>query len=112
LSKYESQISGFREIRLSGDITNDGAVNMDDVHAFNAAFGQVGTNLAADFNNDNMVNLEDFAILRGNFGMISGSGVPGGLSPAPVPAPEPATMFVLFSAVPLLLKSRKRRRKA
>ena len=107
-------------IPLPGDADGNGAVDLADAYILNATFGQTrtetGPELQADFNNDYTVDLKDFVILRTNYGMVSGSGVIPDIGDAPLPtpvlAPEPATVFVLFGAAPLLLKLRNRRRKA
>jgi hypothetical protein len=115
LSVYYDQISAIRLIPLPGDADYNGAVDIADARIFQSTFGHTGPDLEADFNNDDVVNLADFAILRSNYGMVSGgSTVPTGGAPLLMPGiiPEPTTVFILVSSVPLLLKSRKRRRTA
>ncbi|MFH1962253.1 MAG: cohesin domain-containing protein [bacterium] len=62
---------------LSGDINNDGKINLEDWPRFvDAFFKQKGcTNWEeikqADFNQDNKVNDEDFIVLRDNFGKLT-----------------------------------------
>jgi len=115
LAAYSNQISAIRLIPLPGDADWNGRVDLVDFAMFRGSFGQTGSSIRTDFNNDLVVDGDDLVILENNFGMISGGGInlPGG-APAttPVPVPEPATIFVLIGAVPLLLKSRKRRRRA
>ena len=115
LSKYSDQISAIRLTPLPGDVDWNGRVDLRDFSLLRQTFGQTGPDLAADFDQSGAVDDADLDILQRNFGVISGNGVnwPDGVPLlAPVLAPEPATMFVLLVAAPLLLRSRKRRKTA
>jgi len=114
LSTYSSQIFVNRLCPLPGDADWNGRVDLMDFGMFRASFGQTGSNLRTDFNYDEVVDEGDLEILENNFGMVSGNGInfPFSAPPmAPVLVPEPATIFVLIGAVPLLLKSSTRRRR-
>jgi len=54
--------------KLSGDITGDGAVGLDDLLAVVNDFGQVGESLPGDVNQDGVVDLADLLIVASNFG--------------------------------------------
>jgi hypothetical protein len=112
LPTYYSQILGNRLRPLPGDADWNGRVDIVDFAMFRGSFGQTGSGIRTDFNYDEVVDGEDLEILENNFGMISGSGIniPGAAPPGPpVLVPEPLTIFVLVGAVPLLLKSSRRR---
>jgi len=116
LATYHPQIEEIRLIPLPGDADWDGDVDITDFAILRSTLGDVGPGLSADFNGDEVVDFTDVEILETNFGMISGSGIPGagGSAPpamTPVPAPGPATFFMLAAAGPLLLRSRSRRRR-
>jgi hypothetical protein len=53
---------------LSGDITGDGLVDIEDAAAIGVTFGQTGTDLPADLNADEQVNVMDLILLAVNFG--------------------------------------------
>jgi len=115
LSTYHSQIFVNRLVPLPGDADWNGRVDLVDFSMLRGSFGQTGSDIRTDFNYDLVVDGDDLEILESNFGMVSGSGInlPGGAPPAaPVLVPEPATIFVLIGAVPLLLKSPTRRGRA
>lgn len=115
LSPYHDQISANRLIPLPGDADWDGRVDLVDFSMLRGSFGQTGPDIRTDFNYDLVVDGDDLEILENNFGMVSGRGInlPGGPpSSAPVLVPEPVTIFVLIGAIPLLLKSPRRRRRA
>jgi hypothetical protein len=113
LTAYYDQIAAIRNIPLPGDADRNGTVDIYDFALLRSTFGMSGAPFPADFNNDLVVDDGDLLILETNFGMVSGSGVdiPGGPF-APVPVPEPATIFVLIGAAPLFLRSRRRRGRA
>jgi hypothetical protein len=109
LANYRTQIEAIRMTRLPGDADRDGDVDITDYGIFQTTLGQTGSNLQADFNDDGIVNLHDFAIIRGYFGMVSGNGVPEPGTPPVQGVPEPVTIVLLAGAIPLLLRSRRRR---
>jgi hypothetical protein len=53
---------------LSGDITGDGLVDIEDATAIGVVFGQIGPDLPADLNADEQVNVMDLILLAVNFG--------------------------------------------
>ena len=109
LATYRSQIDAIRLIPLQGDADWDGDVDSVDIDIFRLTFGQTGPDLQADFNGDGLVNLADFAVIRKYFGTVSGHGVPGAGDLPIQTVPEPTTILLLTGAIPLLMRSRKRR---
>jgi hypothetical protein len=112
LSPYYSQITAIRLTPLPGDADWNGTVDLVDFSLLRQTFGQTGAGMRTDFDASGVVDDADLEILQHNFGMVSGNGITLPVAaPAfvPVLAPEPATMFVLVGAAPLLLRSRKRR---
>lgn len=57
---------GLGLLAMPGDVNRDGAVNMLDVNAVLASFGQMNFN--ADANSDGIVNFADLSMVLGNFG--------------------------------------------
>ena len=122
LMAYHEQISNIRDIRLPGDADRNGRVDIVDFSILRGSFGQSGSDITpyfnADFDDDLDVDKDDLGILENHFGMVSGGynhpdQLEGGApAMALVLVPEPATIFVLIGAVPLLLKSPRRRGRA
>jgi len=92
--------------RPMGDTNYDGQVDDSDYMNFVAQFGGPTGPESADFNDDGSVDLEDFAIMRSNFD--SGAGAPLSEN-SNHPIPEPATLTLITTCLPLLLKLRRRR---
>jgi hypothetical protein len=53
---------------LSGDITDDNAVDIADATAIGASFGETGSDLSADINRDFLVDIFDIILVSANFG--------------------------------------------
>jgi hypothetical protein len=91
---------------LPGDYDGNGSVGLEDYMRWRASVGSTGS-LAADGNGDHVVDTADYVLWRKNFGSGS-SAVPGqatNLTPASIP--EPATMVVLLSALPIIRLGRR-----
>jgi hypothetical protein len=73
---------------LTGDINNDGSVNITDLSLLISSYGQSGTacisntSYTCDLNNDSAINILDLSILLSNYGQ---SGISSGLRPPPNP---------------------------
>ena len=94
-------------VRPMGDSNCDGCVDISDYENLVAQFGSTPGLDSADFNGDGSVDLGDFVIMRENFGfgvepaLYNGSGST---------IPEPATLILMTTCFPLLLKLRRRLR--
>jgi hypothetical protein len=88
---------------LDGDTDSDRDVDSDDLLALVAVFGTEG-NWRTDFSEDGRVDLADFALQRANFGTGVGASPPGAATAA---TPEPATLILMASGLPLLLKRKR-----
>ena len=120
LMAYSDQIAEIRDIRLDGDADRNGKVDLGDFAILRATFGlsasEIDPYFNANFNDDDFVDVLDLEIFKNNFGIVSGGynrpDLYEGDPPvfAPVAAPEPATVFVLIGAVPMLVRSKRRRR--
>jgi outer membrane biosynthesis protein TonB len=53
---------------LSGDISDDGQVDITDATAIGTSFGQTGTDLPADINRDGIIDIFDLILVGVNFG--------------------------------------------
>ncbi|MCB0211985.1 MAG: hypothetical protein KDJ52_21770 [Anaerolineae bacterium] len=53
---------------LSGDITNDDKVDIEDATAVGVSFDQTGSGLAADINQDEVIDIFDLVLVSINFG--------------------------------------------
>ncbi|MCL4297842.1 MAG: hypothetical protein KJ077_19020 [Anaerolineae bacterium] len=53
---------------LSGDITDDGHVDIADATAIGVSFGQTGSGLATDINRDGIIDIFDLILVSVNFG--------------------------------------------
>jgi len=89
-----------------GDTNDNDIVDGWDYKNLVAQFGRAPDAESADFNGDGIVDLEDFAILRNHFG--------SGVASAPdarfgSTIPEPATLILMATGLPLLLKSKRRK---
>ena len=60
--------------RLEADVNGDGVVNIQDLVAVTASFGQFGENIPADVTGDGIVNIADLVFVAGNLG--EGTGAP------------------------------------
>jgi hypothetical protein len=88
---------------LDGDTDSDRDVDSDDLLALVSVFGGEG-DWRTDFNEDGRVDLTDFALQRANFGTGVGASPPGAATAA---TPEPATLILMASGLPLLLKRKR-----
>ncbi len=62
------RVEGAKITRLAGDVNGDGVVNIQDLVAVTASFGQFGKNIPADVNGDGIVNIADLVFVAGNLG--------------------------------------------
>ena len=62
------RVEGAQITKLDGDVNGDGVVNVQDLVAVTASFGQFGGNIAADVTGDGIVNIADLVFVAGNFG--------------------------------------------
>ena len=62
------RVEGAEITRLEGDVNGDGVVNIQDLVAVTASFGQFGENIAADVTGDGIVNITDLVFVAGNLG--------------------------------------------
>lgn len=53
---------------LSGDITNDDKVDIEDATAVGVSFDQIGSGMAADINQDEVIDIFDLVLVSINFG--------------------------------------------
>jgi len=67
------RVEGAEITRLEGDVNGDGVVNIQDLVAVTASFGQFGENLAADVTGDGIVNITDLVFVAGNLGESAGA---------------------------------------
>ncbi len=96
------------EVRLGGDATGDGIVNLAD---FGVLRGNFGTNVSdytlGDFDRNGVVNLADFGILRANFGQSASLAADVALMEAWVATvPEPVGLSLLALGGLLLRRRR------
>ena len=77
-------VDDLRALRLPGDATFDGTVNLADFGRLRQNFGTASgaTFQQGDFNFDGRVNLADFGLLRANFGSTIQSTAPAGVDSA------------------------------
>ena len=54
-------------IQTTGDINNDGKINILDFSVIMSEWGQVGTTLSSDMNRDGKIDIFDFSILMANW---------------------------------------------
>ncbi|RKU25075.1 hypothetical protein C6499_15490 [Candidatus Poribacteria bacterium] len=67
------RVEGAEITRLDGDVNGDGVVNVQDLVAVTASFGQFGENIAADVTGDGIVNIADLVFVAGNLGESTGA---------------------------------------
>ena len=67
------RVEGAEITRLDGDVNGDGVVNVQDLVAVTASFGQFGENIAADVTGDGIVNIADLVFVAGNLGENGGA---------------------------------------
>ena len=95
---------------IAGDANVDGLVNLSDFNTLAENFGQGSgaTWIDADFNGDGNVNLEDFNLLAANFGQSAAGPTvtPGDWAALGAAVPEPATLGLLLTALPLIRRRR------
>jgi hypothetical protein len=99
-------------LRLNGDATGDGFVNLADFGVLRANFGEEGSQLTfndADFNGDETVNLADFGILRANFGSSDTDGL-GLIDAWAATVPEPGVGVLAAAGLGLLMRRERRMR--
>ena len=104
--KIESGWQDVTVVHQMGDTDVNGVVDGYDCGNLVDQLGGSPGDESADFNGDGVVDLYDFSVLRENFGLGSAS-APTGESGAT--APEPATLILMASGLPLLLTRRRLR---
>ncbi len=100
---YVEYLNGVVPTLLAGDANNDDSVDAADYTTYADNYTGVGglgmVWEQGDFNGDGSVDAADYTIYADNY-----TGAPS----APVPTPEPATLFIMLSAISMgLLKKRK-----
>ena len=70
------RVEGAKITKLDGDVNGDGVVNIQDLVAVTASFGQFGENIAADVTGDGIVNIADLVFVAGKLG--EGAEAPSG----------------------------------
>ncbi|MCC6682270.1 MAG: hypothetical protein IT445_15315 [Phycisphaeraceae bacterium] len=90
-----------------GDANGDGMVNLSDLQILGDNWQSTTATWAeADFTGDSTVNLADLQILGDNWGFGTGPDVSFGEALAGASIPEPASLLLLGSALPLILRRR------
>ena len=62
------RVEGAKIIKLDGDVNGDGVINIQDLVAVTASFGQFGENIPADVTGDGIVNIRDLVFVAGKLG--------------------------------------------
>jgi hypothetical protein len=83
---------------MSGDVNNDGAVNLSDLGILSGGWGHSGNWSTGDFTGDGLVSLVDLGILAVNWGWTR---------PPGAPVPEPASLSPLAPGGMMLLRRRR-----